>query len=65
MTALNVIQTDFQPPKALYARGWYCLGEEKDYTSEPQRMDYFGTSFVVYRGESGAVHIFARIWAQI
>ena len=58
MAELSVIHSDRQQELSPYARGWYCLGQEKDYTKEqPVRYDYFGTSIVVYRGESGEIFI--------
>ena len=41
-----------------YARGWHCLGKASDFTEQPQRLDYFGTKLVAYRGQQdGQVHI--------
>jgi 3-ketosteroid 9alpha-monooxygenase subunit A len=41
-----------------YARGWHCLGKASEFTSEPRRLQYFGTKLVAFRGENdGAVHI--------
>lgn len=40
-----------------YARGWHCLGLASDYTDKPQRLEYFGTKLVAFRGEDGEVHI--------
>ena len=41
-----------------YPRGWFCIGADYEFTSVPQKLDYFGTSLVAYRGaESGEVHV--------
>ena len=40
-----------------YARGWHCLGLASDYTEKPQRLEYFGTKLVAFRGESGEMRI--------
>jgi 3-ketosteroid 9alpha-monooxygenase subunit A len=34
-----------------YARGWHCLGKATDFTSEPKKLPYFGTSLVAFRGD--------------
>jgi 3-ketosteroid 9alpha-monooxygenase subunit A len=40
-----------------YPRGWFCIGADYEFTSVPTKLDYFGTSLVVYRGaDSGEVH---------
>lgn len=46
-----------EPVAERYARGWHCLGPAKDYSSEPVRLDYFGTRLAAYRGEDGQVYI--------
>lgn len=39
-----------------FPRGWFCIGADYEFTSIPQKLDYFGTSLVAYRGaESGEV----------
>lgn len=41
-----------------YARGWHCLGLAKDFTDEPQMLNYFGTRLVAYRGrQDHRVHV--------
>ena len=41
-----------------YARGWHVLGRAIDYTSAPERLDYFGKKLVAFRGEEdGLVHV--------
>lgn len=41
-----------------YPRGWFCIGADYEFTSVPQKLDYFGTSLVAYRGaDSGQVHV--------
>lgn len=47
-----------EPVSERYARGWHCLGLAKDFTSTPQRLEYFGKKLVAYRGEDdNTVHI--------
>ena len=46
-----------EPLPERYARGWHCLGLASDYTDKPQRLEYFGTKLVAFRGESGEMHI--------
>ena len=41
-----------------YPRGWFCIGADYEFTSTPMKLDYFGTSLVVYRGQdSGEIHV--------
>jgi len=41
-----------------YPRGWFCIGAHYEFTAVPQKLNYFGTSLVAYRGaQSGAVHV--------
>ena len=41
-----------------YPRGWFCIGANYEFTAVPQKLDYFGTSLVAYRGaDSHEVHI--------
>jgi 3-ketosteroid 9alpha-monooxygenase subunit A len=41
-----------------YPRGWFCIGADYEFTTQPTKLDYFGTSLVAYRGQdSGQLHI--------
>lgn len=41
-----------------YPRGWFCIGADYEFSSSPKKLDYFGTSLVVYRGaRSHEVHV--------
>ncbi|MGE3746774.1 MAG: Rieske 2Fe-2S domain-containing protein [Sphingomonadaceae bacterium] len=47
-----------KPPVARFARGWHCLGLADDFkVGEPRGIKIFNTELVVYRGESGEVHV--------
>lgn len=61
----NVKDQDLPPPYIIesslptrYPRGWFCIGADYEFTGEPRKLDYFGTSLVAYRGEnSGKLHV--------
>ena len=41
-----------------YPRGWFCIGADHEFTTQPRMLNYFGTSLVAYRGEhSGELHV--------
>ncbi len=41
-----------------YPRGWFCIGADYEFTANPVKLDYFGTSLVAYRGQdSGEIHV--------
>ena len=42
---------------ARHARGWHCLGLAREVSSQPSRGEYFGSKQVIYRGESGEIHV--------
>lgn len=51
-----VIKSDKRDER--YARGWYVIGHASKFTTEPSRLDYFGTRLVAYRGKNdGKVHV--------
>ena len=57
MTKREAYKIESQPVEERYARGWHCLGLAREYTGQPQALNYFGTKLVAYRGEDGRVHI--------
>ncbi|TQM25698.1 Rieske 2Fe-2S domain-containing protein [Nocardia bhagyanarayanae] len=41
-----------------FARGWHCLGLIRDFADgEPHAIQAFGTKLVVFRGETGDLHV--------
>lgn len=41
-----------------YPRGWFCIGASHEFsTDKPKQMDYFGSSLVAYRSESGEINV--------
>lgn len=41
-----------------YPRGWFCIGANYEFSTQPKMMNYFGTSLVAYRGEeTGKLHV--------
>lgn len=51
-----IIQSDEIPER--YARGWHVLGKATDFMTRPQKLEYFGTKLVAFRGEDdGEVHV--------
>ena len=54
--AVRVIETGVNPER--FARGWHCLGREKDFVDgEPHRIDAFGTSLVVFADSTGKLNV--------
>lgn len=51
----NVVLT---PLPERFARGWHCLGLERDFTDgEPHGVEAFGTKLVVFADSGGAIHV--------
>ena len=35
-----------------YPRGWFCIGADHEFSTQPKQMNYFGSSLVAYRSEN-------------
>ncbi|WP_460794202.1 Rieske 2Fe-2S domain-containing protein [Nocardioides pacificus] len=60
MTAVNdevrKIEADAAPTR--FARGWHCLGLEKDFSDgKPHQVMAFGQKLVVFAGEDGTINV--------
>ncbi|MFD0902857.1 Rieske 2Fe-2S domain-containing protein [Actinomadura sediminis] len=46
------------PPPERFARGWHCLGLADSFKDgKPHAVEAFGTTLVVFQGESGGLHV--------
>ena len=41
-----------------FARGWHCLGLERDFSNEIKKLHVFGTELVAYRGADSKIRVF-------
>ena len=57
MTDVPIRTIDSTPPPDRYARGWHCIGRASGFSSEPRRVEAFGTRLVVFRGSDGQTRI--------
>ncbi|MAI80389.1 MAG: 3-ketosteroid-9-alpha-hydroxylase [Deltaproteobacteria bacterium] len=57
MSNVPIRTIDSTPPPSRYARGWHCLGRSADFSSEPQRVEAFGTHLVIFRDSEAKTHI--------
>ncbi|MFC7495777.1 MULTISPECIES: Rieske 2Fe-2S domain-containing protein [unclassified Nocardioides] len=55
-TEVRSIEAEAAPTR--FARGWHCLGLEKDFADgEPHQVNAFGTKLVVFAGDDGRVNV--------
>ena len=58
VTEDEVRQIESGPAPTRFARGWHCLGLEKDFTDgKPHQISAFGQKLVVFAGQDGQVNV--------
>ena len=53
MNEIPVRRIDQTPAPERFARGWHCLGQSKEFTDSPKRIEAFDSKLVVFRDSKG------------
>ena len=53
MNDIPVRVIDSTPAPERFARGWHCLGQSKEFTDSPKRIEAFDSKLVVFRDSKG------------
>ena len=53
MNDIPVRVIDNTPAPERFARGWHCLGQSKEFTDSPKRIEAFDSKLVVFRDSKG------------